>query len=262
MAKKNLPSLLFMRLRCLAGYTFHIASSLFFLTLIFPLSLLLLPFSKLMHFFLNFTMRWYLAFLTRVVLSGLKIYRIKEISGFNLIPRGKPLIFVANHSGKLDGPFLLGIIKNTVAIMKPKYASMPVYTKLVRNLDFINLEQHSRKALEGTISRTKEVLAKGKNLLIFPEGTRSSPKKILPFKEFAFRIAREKNISVVPIVIYCDFALMAKSFRSYFPSEPFSVAIRCLSPVTPMENESADDMAERVRKIMVKEMAAIEESIQ
>ena len=207
-------------------------------------------------------MRVYLAFLTRAVLPGLKIYGIKEISGFNLIPRGKPFIFVANHSGKLDGPFLLGIIKNTVAIMKPKYASMPVYSKLVRNLDFINLEQHSRKALEGTISRTKEVLAKGKNLLIFPEGTRSSPKKIVPFKEFAFRIALEKNISVVPIIIYCDFALMAKSFSSYFPSEPFSVAIRCLSPVTPLENESPVDMADRVRKIMVKEMAAIEESIQ
>lgn len=262
MSSKKTYYPLFLWFRFIIGYTFHILSSLFFLTFIFPLSLLFLPFGKLTHFFLNATMRAYLAFLTRVFLPGLKLYDIKEISGFSLIPKGKPLIFVSNHSGKLDGPFLLGILKNTVAIMKPKYAAMPVYSKLVRNLDFINLEQHSRKALEETISRTKEVLAKGKNLLVFPEGTRSSTKRILPFKKFAFRIAREKNISVVPIVIYSDFAFMAKNFRSYFPLKKFSVAIRCLSPATPLENESPVDMAARVRKIMVKEMAEIEKSIQ
>lgn len=206
-------------------------------------------------------MRAYLAFLTRVFLPALKIYDIKEIGGFNSIAKDRPVIFVANHTGKLDGPFLLGILKNTVPLMKPKYATMPVYSKLVRNLDFISLDQHSRKALEETTIRIKAVLAKGKNLLIFPEGTRSSPKRILPFKEFAFRMAKEKNISVAPIVIYGDFAFMAKSFRSYFPSKKFSVGIRCLSPVTPLENESPIDMAARVRKIMVKELAKIKKNI-
>ena len=262
MNSKRQYSRIFMWVRCLLGYTFHLFGSIFFLTFIFPLSFIFLPFGKLSYLFLNASMRAYLAFLTRVCLPSLKIYTIKEISGFNSISQDRPVIFVANHSGKLDGPFLLGILKNTAPVMKPKYASMPVYSKLVKNLDFISLDQHSREALEKTILHMNEVLTNGKNLLIFPEGTRSSPKRLLPFKELGFRIARGKNIEIVPIVIHSDFALMAKTLRSYFPEKKYTVTIRCLAPVKPLENESSIDMAARVRKIMVKEMAEIEESIQ
>ncbi len=243
---------------CVIGYTFYSTGGILYFTIIFPLSVLLLPFGKLSSLLLNSAMRMYLAFLTQVFLPLLQIYDIKEIGGFDQLPKGKSFIIIANHRGKLDGPFLLGLFKNTVAVMKLKYTLLPQYSILVKRLDFVSLNPRSRESVEKALHLAKDVLSRGKNLLIFPEGTRTSSKRLLPFKEFAFRIAQETNTDVVPIVIHSDFAFMAKKIHSYFPDQKNMFTIRCLAPIKALPDELPSDMAARVRKIMVKELANIE----
>lgn len=247
---------------CLIGYIFYGLSGIFFITFIVPLSVIFIPFGILHYVFLNFTLRTYCAFLTRIFLPATQIYYVKEISGFEQIPKGRPVVIVANHRGKLDALFLLGILKNTAAVIKLKYATLPVYSTFVKRLNFVSLDQHSRETLEKAVIRAKEVLSNGKNLLIFPEGTRASSKRLLPFKEFAFRIAREKETEIVPIVIHSDLTFMGKSFSSFFPEKKNSYTIRCLAPVKPLNNEHSVGMAARVREIMIKELAEIGNRIQ
>ncbi len=245
---------------CFIGYFCYGLSAILFLSFILPFSFFFILFPSFQYAFLNSTLHNYLFFLTRKLLPILNIYSIKEISGFESIPNGKPVVFVANHRGKLDAPFLLGTLKNTAAVIKLKYAVLPVYSTFVKRLCFIKLDQHSLKTIEKAVASAKEVLSKGKNLLIFPEGTRSSSIRLLPFKDFAFRIARENKTAIVPIVIYSNFAFMAKSAGSFFPNKKNSYTIRCLQPVLPSDNESSSEMAARVREIMTKELNKIEET--
>lgn len=245
---------------CLLGYTFYGLGTLVFLMVIIPLSIILRPFFNLHTRFLSFTSHSYLAFLTRVLLPITQVYKIIEIRGFEKIPKDIPAIFVANHQGKLDGPFLLGILKNTSAVMKIKYASLPIYSTLVKNLDYVSIDQYSRKAIEKSYFLAKQVLLKGKNLLVFPEGTRSQSRRLLPFNNFVFKIAHDANVQIIPIIIFSNGSFMSKKLSSYFPKKKINYSIRCLSPVKPLENDSPSDTAEKVRKTMYNELIKLEKS--
>ncbi len=247
-------------IRCLIGYTFYASGNILFLVVFVPTAFLLTPFGALSQRLLKGAMHYYLAFLTRIFLPLLQIYDIKDISGFEQVRKMKSTVIVANHRGLLDGPFLLGLLKNTVALIKGKYTVHPVYATLVKQLDFISCNPYSRKDIEKTVERIKDVLGRGKNMLTFPEGTRTSSKRLLPFKDLAFRLAKELDTVIVPIIIYSDVNFMTKSFSSFFPGKKNRFVIRCCDPVSPLADEPAADMAARVRGIMVKEFNKIEKT--
>jgi 1-acyl-sn-glycerol-3-phosphate acyltransferase len=52
------------------------------------------------------------------------------------------------------------------------------------------------------LARAREYLARGMNVMLFPEGTRSATGKLLPFKSGAFRLALEAQVPVLPIVVH------------------------------------------------------------
>jgi 1-acyl-sn-glycerol-3-phosphate acyltransferase len=245
---------------CLLGYSFYGAGGVFFLTTVFPVSVILKPFGQLSHRFLNFTLHAYLAFLTRVFLPVVQVYDIREISGFRSIPKNRSVIIVANHLGKLDGPLILGLVKGTVATMKSKYASKSLYTMLVKTLDFVSFDTSSLEAMEIAIQRAKKVVEGGKNLMVFPEGRRTASSRLMQFKDFAFRIAQETGRDIVPVVLYSKLAFMGKTPESFFPRRKNSFYLRCLGPVRPHKDEHHADMAARIRKIMTRELEKIIDS--
>ncbi|MCV2525702.1 MAG: 1-acyl-sn-glycerol-3-phosphate acyltransferase, partial [Candidatus Lightella neohaematopini] len=61
-----------------------------------------------------------------------------------------------------------------------------------------NTSYHSFNNLNNVINNIKK---RNISVLIFPEGTRSNSKKILPFKTGAFYIAVNNNMSIVPICV-------------------------------------------------------------
>jgi 1-acyl-sn-glycerol-3-phosphate acyltransferase len=239
---------------CLFGYSFYGFSTSVFIIVIIPLSIILRPFKNFHREFLDFTLHSYLAFLTRVLLPITQVYKIKEISGFERIPKDINAVYVANHQGKLDGPLILGILKNTSAVMKIKYASILIYSTLVKHLDFVSVDQYSRKSIEKSYFLARRLILRGKNLLVFPEGTRSISGRLLPFNNFAFKLAHDANVWIIPIIIYSNGSFMSKKISSYFPQKQITYCIRCLSPVKPLESDSPSDTAEKVRKIMYNEL--------
>ncbi len=239
---------------CVVGYTVYGLSGVLFLTTIMPVMYFIRPFPRLHKALLCHLLYGYLAFLTRLLLPALQIYSIEEQKSLKEVIQAGPCILVANHMGKLDGPLILGRIKNTIATMKSKHARKPVYSLLVKYLDFISLDSSSLESLDRAVQGAKSVLRQGKNLLIFPEGMRRTSQKLLPFKDFAFRIAQETNIPIIPIVLNTDFPFMTKNFRSFFPCRKNRIVIRPLPPMKALQDERPAEMAARVRKIMTKEI--------
>lgn len=242
---------------CLIGYAFYGLGGVVYFSIILPTSFLFIPFGKLQYNFISSSLRFYCILLTRYFLPLMQVYTIRNISGFKNNQSESPVIYVANHQGKLDGPFLLGLLNNTAAVMKLKYALSPVYASLVKNLNFITLNQHSREVLEKALNDAGNVFKNGKNLLIFPEGTRSTTKRLKPFKNFAFKIAIQNDIPIVPIVIHSKFPFMAKKLSSFFPNQKNSYTIRCLKAILQLSGESPADLADRVQKIMSRELKTI-----
>jgi long-chain acyl-CoA synthetase len=92
-----------------------------------------------------------------------------------------------------------------------------------------------------------EVLRKGKNLIIFPEGTRSTDGQLGEFKKTFAILARELNVPVIPVAIvgaHHVFPVGAK-----FPKLFGKVSVEFLHPVYPL-NHSYDSLMEKVQKLV------------
>jgi 1-acyl-sn-glycerol-3-phosphate acyltransferase len=186
-------------------------------------------------------------FLTRRLLPLLQIYSIVEISGFDNHDPKKASLYVANHRGRLDALLLLSILNNTCALIKSNYTRFPIYSAFVKYLDFISIDSGSPRTLAIALSKCKELIANEKSLLVFPEGTRASSGRLLPFKELAFRLALDMNVTLFPVIVHSDYPFMTKGPGSIFPRKKLSYTIRCLGPMYPEKNERPEDFALRVR---------------
>ncbi len=210
------------------------------------------------NFFFLKAYRFYLHFLTRTYLPLVKVYKIIEESDIPAITSDKPAIYIANHRSRLDGPIILSGLKNTGVIMKSSYARLPIFSLFVKHGNFISVNSSSIDLLQSATKKCKELLKNGKNLLIFPEGSRSRSNKLQPFKDLAFRLSIETNIPIVPVIIHTDFPLMAKIKNSLFPPSMMKLTIRALSPVCSEPNERSTEYADRVRKTMTMEIRKLD----
>jgi 1-acyl-sn-glycerol-3-phosphate acyltransferase len=242
---------------CIAGYTCYFLLNLLFLC-IFPLILiviLIVPalrqrlFEKLYLFSLSFLTRFWLPFVG--------IYKIKE--NLEHIPDdGKAAIIISNHRSRIEGPLLMSRIKKIGVVMKSAYARLPVYSSLVKHYNFISVDPSSLDSLSIAIGRCKELLSDGHKLLIFPEGARARSRRMLPFKDMAFRLSIETGIPVVPVVVHTDYPFMAKIRGSIFPPVTMKLTIRSLPPATAVANERPSEFCERVKQSMAAELKKLD----
>jgi 1-acyl-sn-glycerol-3-phosphate acyltransferase len=113
-----------------------------------------------------------------------------------------PCLFLPNHSSQFDIfataaglPFHFGYLA------KEELFTVPVFGEAMlrmRNLPIIR--EDKRKAFM-TIKKAIENVKDGTNMVIYPEGTRSTTGELLPFKPGAFHIAVGTGRPVVPVAI-------------------------------------------------------------
>jgi long-chain acyl-CoA synthetase len=92
-----------------------------------------------------------------------------------------------------------------------------------------------------------EVLRRKKNLIIFPEGTRTSDGQLGDFKKTFAILSRELNVPVVPVSINGAYEAMPRG--SIFPRPFRKIHVEVLSPVYP-ENHTYDSLSEKVRMLI------------
>lgn len=107
----------------------------------------------------------------------------------------KSRVVVANHPSMLDVVFMISLMPNADCIVRGNLAKT-AYAGVIRQLYIVNTLGY-----EEVIEHCKKSLAKGTNLIIFPEGTRTPHGRTNPFKKGASRIAYDTKCSVKPVYI-------------------------------------------------------------
>ncbi len=220
------------------------------LTVLLPL----LPFPHLRRRLANNLLRGFLKVFALRYLPALTTYRIIECSGLDQLQPGCPAIYVANHRSSIDALLLLALLPPTSLLIKARHARKPGYACLVHFFDFVRMEAGAPAAIRQSINKCKTLLTAGMNLLIFPEGIRSSNSRLMPFADLAFRLAIELKVPIIPIVIHSDRPFLNRQPGSYFPHKPVQFRIRILAPIPTLDERDSHRLSDLVSRQMTAQL--------
>ena len=111
-------------------------------------------------------------------------------------------LFLLNHQSDLD-IFLMEYIssKDLAWVAKKELFDIPFFGLALKLPKDIAVERESKMALLSLIKDASRVLEKQRTITMFPEGTRSTKGKMLPFKSGAKIIADKYKLKVQPVVL-------------------------------------------------------------
>ncbi len=169
--------------------------------------------------------------------------------GVENIPDG-PCIIAPNHQSFLDGLFVasfLGrrILKSTYFYAKKKHVSNVFLRFLARTNNVIVMDME--KNLRDSIRMMAAAIQKGKKVIIFPEGTRSTDGELGEFKKTFAILSLELNVPVVPVAI--NGAYRALPTGSKFPRFGAKVTVSFLPPVYP-EHHTTETLSDGVYRFI------------
>ena len=117
------------------------------------------------------------------------------------IPQG-PVIICANHSSLIDPVFIaiaFGAKRQLFFMAKAELFKMPVIGGFLRSAGVFPVERGETDI--GAIRTAMKHLKNGKQIMMFPEGTRVSENDSIAAKSGAVRIAAKLQVPVLPIFI-------------------------------------------------------------
>jgi 1-acyl-sn-glycerol-3-phosphate acyltransferase len=175
---------------------------------------------------------------------------IIDVHGQENIPKENGFTFFPNHQGMYD---VLAIIdacpKPFSVVAKKEVANVPFLKQVFACMKAYMLDREDvRQAMEVIVNVTKEV-KKGRNYLIFAEGTRSKKgNQIQDFKGGSFKSATKARCPIVPVALIDSF----KPFDTNSIT-PVTVQVHFLEPLLYEEykdmktNEIAETVKERIQ---------------
>ena len=100
------------------------------------------------------------------------------------------------------------------------------------------------------MTQCKWYLDRGMNVMLFPEGTRSSDGEIMPFKDGAFRLAIETGYPILPVAV--------AGTRHAIPKNSWVFGVKCqarIEVLEPIETkgltlDDLDALKDRTRKVI------------
>lgn len=143
-----------------------------------------------------------------------------EIRGAERLQR-RGMLVLANHPTLIDVVFLVSLIADADCVVKSRLARNPFTRGAVRASGYI-CNDSGADLVEDCIAAVRS----GKNLVIFPEGTRTPVQGALPLQRGAANIAVRGGFDVTPVVIRCEPPTLAKGQKWYrIPSRRFHILV-------------------------------------
>ncbi|MGN6605609.1 MAG: lysophospholipid acyltransferase family protein [Jatrophihabitans sp.] len=148
------------------------------------------------------------------------VYR-PTITGAHHVPRTGPVILAANHQSFVDEFFTPMAARRQVAYLaKAEYFTTPGFKGAAMRTFFTTLghvpvERGDTRSAAAVIDLGVGVLAEGRALGIFPEGTRSPDGRLHKFRTGVARLALRSGAPVVPVGLVGTRAVQAPGERRW-----------------------------------------------
>ena len=177
-----------------------------------------------------------------------------RVEGKENIPKNGGVCFVSNHVGVFDIVLALAYIGRPFGfIAKKELGYIPLFGIWILILGGLFIDRKSIRKAVKTISIGIKKIQNGECMLVFPEGTRSKGRGLLPFRSGAIKLATQSLAPIVPMAITGSYDVFEKQYRVH--SGPVSL-IFC-----PPINTADMSPDERRHKLADQVYAIIEETL-
>ncbi|MCF3641011.1 1-acyl-sn-glycerol-3-phosphate acyltransferase [Rhizobium sp. TRM95111] len=152
-----------------------------------------------------------------------------EIEGLENIPKSS-YIFAPKHQSFWDAYALLPWLDDPFYILKRELTWIPLFGWYVLKQRMVPVNRGARgKIMAEVMERTKREMASGRQLIIYPEGTRRPPGAPPEYKYGIARLYRDLKVPVVPVVMHPGLFWPRRKFLRF----PGHFKVRILPPVAP-----------------------------
>jgi 1-acyl-sn-glycerol-3-phosphate acyltransferase len=177
-----------------------------------------------------------------------------DVIGLENLPDTGGYIVAANHVSHLDPPIVGQFLPRQVAFFARKTLWKPgIAAWWLDAVGTIPVDRDGGTSLDA-IKRVLQALARGKVVIMFPEGTRSPNGELQPAKPGVGLLACKAHVPVVPARIFGSLEAFGRDGRMRLGS-PISVTYG--PPLSPAEYDNPADGKERYAKTAARIMAAI-----
>jgi 1-acyl-sn-glycerol-3-phosphate acyltransferase len=127
-------------------------------------------------------------------------------------------VIAANHQSQYDIFAVYGWIPADFRwVMKMELRKVPLIGFYCERAGHVYIDRSNHQSSVDSINRAKKHISGGTCILFFPEGTRSSNGKLLPFKKGAFRFAVDMKLPILPVTIVGTKDILPANTMALFP---------------------------------------------
>lgn len=154
--------------------------------------------------------RWTIAAI-RVWIGGIMVLARKvagvkyRIEGRENIPAG-PCIIAAQHQSAFETYLLFTLLDRPVFILKRELANLPIIGWYIKRAGLVDIDRSAgAAALRWTLLCSQAALARGEQVIIFPEGTTVAPGVRRPYRPGIAALYRQCEVPVIPVALNSDY---------------------------------------------------------
>jgi 1-acyl-sn-glycerol-3-phosphate acyltransferase len=167
----------------------------------------------------------------RVMLSVLRVVcgiRL-HVCGLDRVGSGAALI-ASRHQSAFDTMVWLTLVPRCCYVLKRELVRIPLFGPLLPLSGMIAVDRTGgASALRGLLREGERASREGRQIVIFPEGTRADPAAILPLQPGVAALAARIKLPVIPVVTDSGRCWGRRAFHK----RPGTIHIRVLEPIAP-----------------------------
>ncbi|MDE0780166.1 MAG: lysophospholipid acyltransferase family protein [Alphaproteobacteria bacterium] len=131
------------------------------------------------------------------VITGLS----HEVRGQENIP-AEPALFAVKHQSAWDTVVINLVVQNAAIVLKRELTWIPLYGWCLLRARHIPIDRSGGlSALRNMVSSTRERLAEGRSIVIFPEGTRVPAGTTVPYHAGIAALQSALDVPVIPVAL-------------------------------------------------------------
>lgn len=184
-----------------------------------------------------------------IAVSGTEL----EIEGMENVDPDRSYVVVSNHLSTLDIMACFLAVRLPIRYLaKKELFRVPILAQGMRAVGIIEVDRSARSAVHAQVNKQAgDLIAKGRSLIIYAEGTRPRNGVMKPFKKGAFTMAIASQLPVLPVSIHGTYEAMPPG-TPWVRGGPVRVVVDPPIETEGMDHSDTGELRDRVYDVISK----------